>query len=260
MPAMGMSNRGSMIRDSGGRAGLALLGFVAVTWSWTTLPSFHAVAPALEMATSSLTNNAYRPGARDGMLRHIEATSGQWPRQPTLARAEAIIRLRGAEEAMVRSVSEDAGLKTIAAGEKVRSSLALNPADGFLWLMLYTLENALYGFDNGHLVYLEQSYVTAPLEGWIAPKRNQLAMAVLGMSSDAMQKRAITEFAALVDSNFLEEVTNILTGIGRIYRERLLASLEQVDIISREGLARKLARDGVKVDVPGVKVKEGKWR
>ena len=107
--------------------------------------------------------------------------------------------------------------------------------------------------------YLEQSYSTGPREGWIALRRNRLALAAFQMLNERMQDSVTAEFAGMVDSYFIGEAADNLQRAGWPQRERLLASLGDVDIMSRELFAKWLERNGVKVVVPGVKSNERPW-
>ncbi|WP_456632809.1 hypothetical protein [Bradyrhizobium sp. USDA 10063] len=180
--------------------------------------------------------------------------------QPELGQAEALIRLRAAEEAIEQKATDESDRAVAIAANKLRFALSMNPANGFLWLLLYSVETASNGFDPGNIRYLDQSYVTAPLDGWIALRRNRLGLAVFPMLSGAMQQNAVSEFASLVDSGFIEDAAISLTSVGWAQRERLLASLERVNIMQREAFVKRLLRDGVKAAVPGVETDERPWR
>src|SRR5581483_10514237 len=141
-----------------------------------------------------------------------------------------------------------------------RLSLSLSPTDPFLWLMLYSLEATRNGFDIKSLRLLDESYATGPREGWVALRRNKLSLSVFPMVSDGLQTEIVSEFAGMVDSDFTEAAALNLTGNGWAQRDRLLAGLADANIIAREAFAKKLARDGVSVIVPGVELDERLWR
>ncbi|MGY3146029.1 hypothetical protein ACVWYQ_003028 [Bradyrhizobium sp. USDA 3397] len=238
------------------RVAFGLTGVAAVFWASTVLPVFRASTPAREIASRILAGDRFKPGMIDGLLASIDRS----PKLPLVShvvvRAEALLRVRGTEEAMVRSGSDKADLGIIVSEKKVRHSLTLNPADSFLWLMLYSLSSTLNGFDVRNIDYLDQSYVNGPLEGWIALRRNRFALAAFPMLSEATQQKAEIEFAAMVDSGLVEQAVINFTSVGWEQRDRLLVSLERADVISREQFAKRLARDGVKVNVPGIVIEE----
>ncbi|UPK33981.1 hypothetical protein IVB18_38350 [Bradyrhizobium sp. 186] len=249
-----------MVRQAWVRASILLLGFAGVLWSLVALPSFWRVNPARELSTRILMDDRFKPGVLSEVLVRIEAQPAPILLPHELARAEALVRLRIAEAAIERKSSEDADREAVSTMEKVKSSLSLNPADSFIWLTLYSVETARSGFDRNNISYLDQSYAIAPREGWIALRRNKLALAIFPMLSEAMRVKAVSEFAEMVEGGFIENVAINLTTVGWPHRDRLLASVEPVDIIQRKLLAKRLVADGMKVRVPGVESDERLWR
>lgn len=208
-----------------------------------------------------MADEPFRPGALSDIQAYIQKKEpAQICFEPTVARARALVHLSIAELASQRKSPLEVEEEAAEAQQDVRYSLQINPTDSFLWLMLYSTQIARVGFDADHLRYIDQSYATGAYEGWVTLRRNRVTLAVFPILSDAEQVTVLREFAAIVDSGFVEQAAKILTSVGWQQRERLLASLGQVDIGSREGFAKYLRRDGVTVDVPGVYVDERWWR
>ncbi|MDA9516555.1 hypothetical protein XI04_26365 [Bradyrhizobium sp. CCBAU 11430] len=193
------------------------------------------------------------------MLAGIEPAAPAGLSPPKLFQASALVRLRLAELAMARRSSEEADAEIAAAERKLVEGFSVNPTDSFLWLMLYSVQTSRNGFDPKTVPHLERSYLAGPHEGWIALRRNQLALAVFPLLSEVAQARVVDEFAEMVDADFWNDTEANLTGIGWAHRDRLLAGLQRVDLVSREAFARMLFRDGYDVPVPGVKPKERPW-
>ncbi|WP_126259820.1 hypothetical protein [Bradyrhizobium sp. LVM 105] len=145
------------------------------------------------------------------------------------------------------------------AEDKIRTALRENPMGSFLWLMLYSVGTARNGLDPKNISYLEQSYATGPNEGWVALRRNRLALAVFPVLSTLVQSEVISEFANTVDSDFIAEAELTLIGVGWTYKERLLSALESVDLASRQALRKRLSNDGIKVSIPGLQADERPW-
>ncbi|MBW7961824.1 hypothetical protein [Bradyrhizobium sp. BR 10261] len=239
---------------------MLLLGMVGVIWSLAALPSFWRVMPARELSTRILLDDRFKPGGLSRVLAPMEQQPAPFFVPHELARAEALIRLRLAEEAIERASSEDADREVVLTLKSVRSSLSLDPTDSFLWLMLYSVETTRNGFDRNNVSYLDRSYALAPREAWIALRRNKLALAIFPELSEPVQAKVTSEFAGMVDGDFIDDAAlNLKTG-GWLHRDRLLASLEQVNVIQRKALAKRLVGDGLKVRVPGVETDERLWR
>jgi len=241
------------------RGVLVSAGLCGVVWSLSSLPSFWVAGPADDVASRILVNDSFSPGsltAADLQKNDFRAS----PQLPKFIRAKALIQVRRAEDEVKSANSNLMDRELVAAVASVRASLALNPADSFLWLMLYSIENDLEGFSPKNLRYLDQSYLTGPREGWIALRRNRFALAIFSLLRDPTKDFVVSEFAGMVRSDLTTEAAINLVTVGWTYRERLLASLADVDLISREALAKKLSQEGVKVVVPGVEVDERWWR
>lgn len=229
-------------------------------WSAFSLPRFWTALPAKDAVTRIITGDRLEPGALNSVIEWNQVGYEWSVHRSDRARAESLIRLRVAENAIGRERPEEADRKARTASVKIRYSLTLNPVDSFLWLRLYTIETANTGFGAAELRYLIQSYVTAPREGWIALQRNKVALAAFPSLGKAMQENVTSEFVKMVDSNLTEAAALNVMGIGWDQRDRLLAGLTQIDIIPREALAKRLAREGLKVSVPGVETDERPWR
>ncbi|MBM7488389.1 MULTISPECIES: hypothetical protein [Bradyrhizobium] len=215
---------------------------------------------AREVTARILADDRFKRGVTGEILAQFEAAPASRIQHPDFMRAKALVSLRSTEEMMTRRDLAKFDRALEAAENNVRSTLALNPADSFLWLLLYSVATARGGFNEGNIRVLEQSYALGPLEGWIAPRRNRLSLASFPALQGRVQESVVSEFSALVDGDFIEDAVTNLIGAGWAERERLLASLVRVDVISREAFAKRLIRDGIHVNVPGVEIDQRLWR
>jgi len=260
MPVTGMSNSANVMRAALLRGGLWLLGLATLLWFSAVLPSFLLTAPAREAFARIVANERFKPGALDSVLARMQAFPHPSFLQPEFFEAEALVSLRTAEEAMQRRTSEKADYEVEAAADKLKSALLVSPTDSFLWLMLYSAETARKGFDKKQLAYLERSYVAGLYEGWVSIRRNRLGLAVFPLLGSKTQDMVVSEFAELVDAEFIEDSVTSLIGVGWTNRDRLLFSLTAVDIASRQAFAKRLAAEGIKLKVPGMDADERPWR
>ncbi|WP_354168121.1 MULTISPECIES: hypothetical protein [unclassified Bradyrhizobium] len=171
-------------------------------------------------------------------------------------RSKALFHLSIVEMGAAAKTADQANQEGVAADEVLRSSLAHNPFDPFLWFMLYSLHNERSGFDSSALRFLRQSYATGPLEGWIALRRNKLALAAFRSLPGEGQTKVVAEFVQMVDADFIESAAVNLVSVGWQQSDQLLAALADASLVSREAFARRLWNDGLKVSVPGVKIDE----
>lgn len=242
------------------RIGLLLLSVAALIWSILMVPSFWASAPAKDISAQILAGDRFKLERTSDMLAVMQASCKSMLERSDLARAGALTWMRIAEEGLGRRDSDELGRNLEVAEDQLRCALTLNPVDSILWLKLYSLEISRNGFHEKTVRFLTQSYVTGPREGWIALQRNGTALAGFSAMNVALPDEVISEFSAMVDSHLDEAAANNLTGIGWEQRERLLAGLSSADPAARETFAKRLARDGVRITVPGVELNERFWR
>lgn len=235
------------------------LGLTGIIWSTVTLPAFWSAATAKDVTARILADDRFKLGTLSDVLASMRASPEPIIQRSDVPRAEALVRVRIAEEAVSRKDPDQADSDSTAADERLKSTLTLNPADSFLWLMLYSVEVTRKGFDDTTVSFLDRSYASGPLEGWIALRRNRLALAAFASLSNVMQAKVVAEFAGLVDSDFIEDAAFNLRGVGWHQADRLLAALANVDIIPREAFAKRLLLEGIKVNVPGVEIDERLW-
>lgn len=243
-------------------AGLALLplGVAALWWSIALFPIFRAAVPSREITQRILLDDRFKPGTLNAVLTQIMGEPERLVPRAEMARAEALVSLRVAEEVVQLQFGSEVDGEQGRAEDKVRESLALNPADSFLWLTLYSVTAARAGIKVGNLRYVDASYSAGPREGWVGLRRNRVALSIFSMLSPSAQHMVVSEFAELVDAGFVEVAAASLMGVGWPHRERLLAALQDVDPASKKRLRRRLLRDGVKVTIPNVEQEERPWQ
>lgn len=256
---MGMWSK-SLIRCLAMRWFLLALSAIGILWPLIVYPSFSRGALAREITARLVADERFRPGLLQELLGRLVASPRPAIEQPELTLAQVLLRLRSAEEAMQRSSSDVADREVEASQGQLVMALSLNPTESFLWLLLYSVETFRNGFDPTTLQYLDRSYRAGPHEGWIAVRRNRLSLAILPTLDESLQKAAISEFSEMVDSDFIEDAAMILKGVGWIHRDRLLASLTDVEIASKASLLKRLRIDGISVKMPGIEYDERPWR
>ncbi|MCK1663450.1 hypothetical protein [Bradyrhizobium sp. 151] len=229
-------------------------------WSTTALPIFRSSAPGRELTDQIVEDRRFKPGVIAQVLERMESEPKRIVPQGAFARALALINVRTAEEAAQRKSAGEVDREAARAEDKVRASLTINPADSFLWLILYSLDTGHNGFDGKQTSYLDQSYKTGPREGWIALRRNRIALALFSLLGEPGQEEVVAEFAGLVESEFIDDAALNLLGVGWAHRERLVSSLQRADVTGREALAKRLSQEGIKVAIPGIQNDERPWR
>lgn len=238
---------------------LSVLGAAGLCWSMTVFPIFRSTAPAREVTERMMADRRFKSGVLAEVATRLEREPKRPMAQPAFIRAEAFVGLGVAEGAMARGSPGEVDHEMAAAQDRVRSSLAVNPADSFLWLMLYSLVTAREGIGPEVVTYLDQSYAAGRYEGWISLRRNRLTLSAFPLLDEPQKNRAVAEFASIVDADFTGEAGLILTGVGWQHRAQLLNGLESVDISSRQSLSKWLSDNGYKLQIPGVDLPDRPW-
>lgn len=229
-----------------------VLGLFAIAWGATTFPTFWSELSLARTADAIVDRAAFKPGSLDPLvpaLDQIEKSGYCWPEA---VRSATIIRLRLAEDAIGGGENDaiDAHLSNLQAA--IGRSLACAPSDSFLWMILVWLDQTRRGFQPEQLTYLRLSYRLGPHEGWIAERRNRLALSMFDRLPPDLIQAAVQEFASIVSNQFYSDAVSILTGPGWPIHDQLLASLKDVDRQQRAELAKELYSAGYDVAVPGV--------
>jgi hypothetical protein len=230
---------------------LVSLGFLAVAWGTQAMAVFTPQVTIERVAAHVVNGDPFKPEVLATLMPQVEAAERAERCRPTALHSAAIIRTRIAEQALFDGADIDASLLSLS--DSIHRSLACSPADPFLWFVLYWVESNRNGFHADYLNYLRLSYQLGPNESWIALKRNRYALAVFQRLPPDLARKAITEFAGLLDTSFFyEETVAIFTGPGWPERALLLAGLKDVAQPQRQAFAKALYKLGYDVDVPGV--------
>ena len=227
--------------------------------AWWGIVEFSGQRFQLErVANRIIAGESFNSTVLDRQLSAAESIEKLINCRPAAIRSVAIIRLRIAEIA-ASSTSKNAGADLEPLDSAIRSSLSCAPADPFLWLVLYWVKNVRGGLKPE---YLRMSYDLAPNEGWVALKRNAVALADFEKLPPDLAALAINEFLALINNGFYQQAVEILSGPAWPIRDKLLQHIASLPLRSREGIARIVYQKNLGIIIPGVEPPDSKprWR
>jgi hypothetical protein len=234
------------------RIGMIAFALSALAWAIVVFPTFWLQAPIIRISGRIVAGEPFKTEALADVMPVVGEAETATLCRPAALRSAAIIRLRLAEQAVAAPEAPQIDQPLDSLHDAIDRSLACAPADPFLWVVLFWLENTRSGFSADHLEFLRQSYRLGPNEGWIALRRNRFALALYSQLPPDLQGTAVDEFVQLLDSGFYDETAATLTGPGWPLRGILLPRLKEVDIRRREVFAKLLRRQDYDVDIPGV--------
>ena len=216
----------------------------AIMWAAAALPAFWSQRDLAHIAGRVLAGEPYRPQVLDAVEQRFDVMPS-WAYRAAALNRLAVLQLRRLEEAMFGGAPGPIDSRLDELGRVVGESLAGTPSDPFLWMVLFWLENTRDGFGADHLGALRLSYRLGPREGWVAIKRNRLAMAVFSTLPAELAQAAISEFANLVHSRMYDEAAAILVGPGWPIRDRLIKRVYELDGNDGQAFAKVLHMQNV---------------
>lgn len=235
-----------------GRAGTIGIGCLLLGWAASVLPGFWRSADAARLASQIVGGRSFQPA----MIRQTEegarATASPSRCHPAAMRASVILRLYLYEDASNRDPAASRDEQGAELRDSLIAALRCQPSDGYLWLVLFSTANAVDGFSRGHLDYLRLSYLLAPHEGWVALKREAVALALLPALDADLAQATLGGFVELVDNGLYDESAAIFAGAPAEAHGRLLESLAGTSLANRERFAAALDVLLPGMPVPGV--------
>jgi hypothetical protein len=229
-----------------------ILGLGGIAWGATTFPLLWQHSLIEGISTHIIDRNTFKVDALTPLMPEVAATEQAEFCRPEALRGAAVIRLRLAEEALMDGKRAIINGQLISLQDAIRHSLACSPTDPFLWVVLAWVENAREGFKPNQLQYIRLSYESGPNEGWVAVRRNRLALAIYERLPPDLADAATVEFARMIDSWLFDDTISIFTGPGWRIRDKLLKRIETVSARPREGFAKSLYEQGYDVAIPGI--------
>jgi hypothetical protein len=233
------------------RVFIVALGAGVMSWVLLAGPRLWSDAAVSEIATRMIAGEAYKPDVLDRLEAGLEDRASLL--RPAALSKAAVIRLRRAEQAIGSGDREIIEARFDSLHQAIYGALMNAPSDSFFWLVLFWLDNTRNGFTLEHLGNLQMSYMQGASEGWIAVKRNRLAMAIFPTLPADLAEAATSEFVGLVRSQFFDQAADVIAGPAWPIRRALLQRLRELKEADRRSFAKLLYdRDLDDVPVPGI--------
>ena len=226
------------------------LGVCAIAWAFFSVPDFLAETPFSVTALRILSGDSFNARQLNSLALELETTPDQRLRSLALDDV-AVVRLQlllsKFDSGEPVATSDLADLLT-----SVTDALGGTPTASFLWLMDFWLRGLSGMPVDTRSKLLSMSYATGPNEGWIAVRRNSLALGSFVPLPIELRKAALSEFARLVRSGFYRDAANILAGPGWAVRDQLLSQLVEINEAGRRSFAAALASRDIDLKIPSM--------
>jgi hypothetical protein len=225
-----------------------IFGCTAFWWGIDVFPDFWRDSSIEHLADRVLDGDSFKPEIMAGQSPAMHRIESAGYCHPSALRSAAVIQLRIVESLPPQSGQYEAELHSLLG--LIRSSLSCAPADPFLWLALYAVDNIANRFSVDDLKYLRMSYELGPNEGWIALRRNPAAFERFHQLPPDLAAAAINEFILLIKSNFFDSAAEIFVGPAWPERELLLSHLAEISSDQRHFLSDALRQHGYDLEMP----------
>lgn len=241
------------------RFGSFALGAAAIIWALVVLPKFWTEAAVFQAAARVINGDMYSWETLSNLSNSF-GPSGNAARSSALAPL-AVVQQRLAEEALARG-ERDAKLKLASLEDVITLSLSTSPNAPYQWLALFWAESQIRGYDPQSLKYLSMSYEAGPREGWIAIRRNRIALSLYAVLTEDLKDAALNEFVGLVRSKIYADSADIFGNTTPVVKTELIARLDRLKEPDRRAFVKIIYDKGYwDAAVPGVNLVPSRpWR
>jgi hypothetical protein len=225
-----------------------IVGTCAIAWAVQVFPFFRAEVSLTDLARRIISGENFSSSQFDAIRSAVDdATAARL--DSSNKSSVAAIRLFLVDSGMRASINSPADIAQLETA--VETALAESPADAFTWLIADWLKRR-EGEAMTNDMMLRMSYRTGPNEGWVALKRNPIAVASFPSLPGDLVGNVIAEFAGLVQAGFNIDAADVLAHADPGVRGQLLAALVNVNEENRRRFARVLESKNIEVNVPGM--------
>ena len=112
---------------------------------------------------------------------------------------------------------------------RTKRVLSCAPRQSFVWLLAFSLKIMHGQVTEQSLNQLAMSYETSPNEGWIAIRRNVVALPLVLQVPQALQDKILDEFQQLIRNGFVDEAVISYSGTSASIRSLLQPAIERLD-------------------------------
>jgi hypothetical protein len=227
-------------------------GICSIAWAVFSIDVDRGWAPFEGAAEAILKGEAFNSETLNALRRQLDSRPAATLR-PAALEDLAVIRLRLFEAKLNDGSSQTESSDFAGLEATLAAALSKDPGNSFLWFADYWLSRVRRDDTGRGIDSLRMSYAMGPNEAWIAQRRNPVVLERFSSLPPDLAEQAMSEFVRLVKSRLYADATNILVGIGRPLREKLLSRLASLDEVDRRAMSRELSHREINgVSVPGI--------
>jgi hypothetical protein len=123
-----------------------------------------------------------------------------------------------------------------------RQILSCSPREAFVWLVAFDLELLHGRLNEQSFNLLAMSYETSPNEAWISIRRIIVAMPLVLIAPEPVQREILTEFQQLVRNGFVDDAARSYLNASGPIRSLLQSQIERLDVPRQKAFSDALQK------------------
>jgi hypothetical protein len=152
-----------------------------------------------------------------------------------------IVQLKLSQEALAAGLADEFDRRMSDADNRAQEALTCAPSLSYVWLLGYWTRVMQGRLDDTGIRMLGMSYDTAPIEGWIASRRNGAAIRVVALAPSTLRQQIFHEFGLLVRDGYAKEAAGSYMAAPDAIRADLETEVARVAPRSRSQFEAALA-------------------
>jgi hypothetical protein len=157
-------------------------------------------------------------------------------------RAVLLMEMPMAEAALRSGAANEFDQRIQSLETRSRRILSCTPRESFVWLLAFDLEILHGRLNEQSFNLLAMSYETSPNEAWISIRRIIVAMPLVLIAPEPLQKKILFEFQQLIRNGFLNDAARSYLTAAPPVRSLLQTHIEQLELPKQKAFSDALQR------------------
>jgi hypothetical protein len=157
-------------------------------------------------------------------------------------RAMLLMEMPMAEAALRSGAANEVDQRIQSLETRSRRILSCTPRESFVWLLAFDLEILHGRLNEQSFNLLAMSYETSPNEAWISIRRIIVAMPLVLIAPEPLQKKILFEFQQLIRNGFADDAARSYLTAAPPVRSLLQTYIEQLELPKQKAFSDALQK------------------
>jgi hypothetical protein len=157
-------------------------------------------------------------------------------------RAVLLMEMPMAEAALRSGAANEFDQRIRSLETRARRILSCTPRESFVWLLVFDLAILHGRLNEQSFNLLARSYETSPNEAWISIRRIIVAMPLVLIAPEPLQKKILIEFQQLIRNGFVNDAAHSYLTAAPPIRSLLQTHIERLDLAEQKAFSDALQR------------------